>query len=386
MVRVHHQLKVDFERELAAWQKAVENWDEQWKRRQDEEWAQLETPTDRAIHDLDRFMEHYFLTDGQPDPVKKSEPLALYGLTDDQITGELYMRAALVPGLEISSGGHGVDRTLCLGWDRAAVCGLAGEFENMARDKQRQRVQAEWEKAMETHRQFAESQECQLPDPDGNLVDPSLVSVPQGMPLALTMARGSFVVQCKTITDLFPDHLNIASLAINIADSPANNGETLRAAINFGVFQGTAILSFSQAVMDWFVRYYDKTALQATQMHDGVPSSGSTGGKRKADAGADGERPSKQRKPDEQGPAGRILVEMRGREMIEGNICPDIQHGYLHFTDGVWSKFKGVFEIPGVGEDVEVEGFRVAKNAQVEPPPWNWFWPGGQQTTESEAQ
>lgn len=371
VARLHHELKTDFDSEVEAWRKAVENWDEQWKQRQEEEWAQLETPSDRACHDLDRFMEHYFLTDGQPDPAKRVEPLAMCGLTDDQVIGELYMRATLVPDLKIISGGHGADRTVCLGWDRATVCGLASEFENMARDKQRKRVQVEWERAMETHRQFVESQ-----DQPPALVDPSLVSVaPQGMPLALTAARGAFVVQCKAITDLYPDHPNVASLAINIADSPANNGETLRADVNFGVFQGTAILSFSQAVMDWFVRYYDKTALQATEMNGGDPSPGSSGGKRKANAAAYGERPSKQRKPDEAAPAGRILLEMRGREMIEGKICSDIQHGHLDFTDGAWTKFKGMFDIPGVGEDVEVEGFRVAKNAQVEPPPWNWFWP-----------
>lgn len=316
-------------------------------------------------------MEHYFLTDGQPDPAKKPEPLALYGLTDAQIIADIYQRAALVPGLEILNAGQGTNSALCIGWDHVAVCGLAGDVEHLSRERQRKMAQEEWEKAMETHRRFVEA-EAESTSQFGR----SLHGAPPGEPLPLVTARGSFVLQCKAVAELYPDHTNVVNLSLDIADTIANNKETLRAAVNLGVFQGTAILSFSHDVMDWFVRFYDKTAQAAAARNSTAPSSGASGGKRKADGPADGERPIKQRKPSEPLPQGRIILQMRGRELIEGMICKDIQHGYLDFIDCAWTKFKGTIDIPGVGEDVEVEGFRVSNRAAVEPPPWSWFWPG----------
>lgn len=378
-MRVHQELRLDYNRELQAWHKVVDNWDQECRRRQEEAWAQLETPTERASHDLDRFMEHYFLTDGQPDPAKKPEPLALQGLTDAQVVSNIYVRAAVVPGLHIVNIGQDTDSTICIGWDHSAVCGLAGDIENLARESQRKLAQEEWEKAMETHRRLVETEAEQISEFGFSLSNPS-----PGNPVSLKVARGSFVLQCKAIAELYPDEASVASLSLDIADSIANNSETLRAAVNLGVFQGTAILSFSHDVMDWFVRHYDKTAQAAAERNTTAPS-GASGGKRRAEGSADEERPSKQRKADGLPSHGRIILQMRGRELIGGEICEDIQHGYLEFTDDAWTKFKGTIDIPGVGEDVEVEGFRVSNRAAMEPPPWSWFWPGTKAPSSSSA-
>lgn len=309
-------------------------------------------------------MEHYFLTDGQPDPAKKPDPLALYGFTDDQVIADLHGRASQVYGLEIVSAGSGPDRAVCVGWDRAAVCGLAGEIENISRDRRKKAVQAEWQKAMQSHQQFVDNSEPLVP------AQASSIQPPASPPLM--MACGSFVLQCKTLIDKFADLPNITKLALDISDSPANNGDTLRAAIDLGVFQGTAILSFSQAVMGWFVRYYEKTALEGTGRAHVSVTNGTK--KRKSDVQADGERPSKQRKAEEPLP-NRIYLQMRGRNATDGQVCSDIQHGYLDFTDSTWTKFRGVFDIPGVGSDIELEGFRVGEKAAVDPPPWIQYWP-----------
>lgn len=382
VTNLHQQLRLDYEKEVEVWQKTVQNWGEDFQRRQDEQWAQLETPSERAGYDLDRFMNHYFLTDGQPDPAKKPQPLALYGFVDQQTILEIQGRASLVPGLEVVSTGHGQDHTLCIGWDHVAVCGLLGEIEQSAKDRQRQRIQEDWGKVMETHHQLHVAAE--------QMIDHRAAT---GKPVTLTLpaARGSFALQCKAITDLCPDHPGLANLSLDISDSPANNGDTLRAAVNFGVLQGTAILSFSQEVMNWFVRYYDRTALEAAARngrHGSMASSSDvTTGKRKANGEADGEPPNKQQKTELEGPIpeGRLFMQMRAREPIEGKICPDIQHGYLDFTGPACTRFTGKFDIPGVGEGIEVEGFRVGNEAAVEPPPWNWYWPGNQHFSEAEA-
>lgn len=364
VISLHEEMKLEYEKQLDEWHQTVGNWDEVWRLRQEEEWAQLETPSERALYNLDRFMDHYFLTDGQPDPAKKPEPIALHDITDEQMMAAVHDRVMFVNGLEIAVGGQGPERTMCIGWDRAAVCGLAGEIENMAKEKLRKRVQDDWERAMQSHHQFVES------------LQPAEPEVLQGSgPIPLTAARGCFIVHCKPVMEKYPDHPNLANMALNISDSPANNGETLRAAVDLGVFQGTAVLSFSQPVVDWFVKYYDKSALAAAGISAPATPSGAKGGKRKAIDDSGDQRPIKQRKSDVPTPPGRILMRMRGRELIEGMLCPEVQEGYLEFLDSTCNKFTGVFDIPGVGEDLGIEGFRVSNEAAIEAPPWNWFWP-----------
>ncbi|KUI56513.1 hypothetical protein VP1G_03764 [Cytospora mali] len=373
VIRLHEELKHDYEKEVQAWEYLIANWEVELQRRQEEQWAQLETPSERAGYDLDRFMEHYFLTDGQPDPAKKPEPLALYGFTDDQVITELQVRAADVPGLEIAMGGQGPDRTLCIGWDRAGVLGLAAEIENIEIDRQRKKIQDEWEKAMQKHQNCVSQSRAQA---QVQAEAPSLgATMEEGgnEGFSLRKCRGSFVVKCQAIGEMYPDPFGI--FTVDISDSPAHNGETLRAAVNFGVFQGTAILSFNEPVLDWFARYYDRNALAAAGGDPNSAPLAASNGKRKADGEAEDEPSAKQRRLDGPHPASRVLVRMRGRNIVVDQVWPEIQSGYLDFTDATCTEFKGVFDIPGVAEDVEVEGFRVAKFAAVEPPSWNWFWP-----------
>lgn len=136
-----------------------------------------------------------------------------------------------------------------------------------------------------------------------------------------------------------PTFQTFTKLALDSSDSPTINGDTLRAFVELGVFQGTAILSFADAVLDWFVKDYDKTALEATGPTQ--VSGTACGGKRKSDSHADGPRPDKQRKVEER-PPGRNYLQMRGSKANDGQICSNIQHGYLDFIDSAWTKCKGV--------------------------------------------
>lgn len=356
---------------MELWQKNFEKWNSARQNRREEQWAQLETPAERAGHDLTRFLEHYYLTDGVPDPAKKPEPLALYNFTDEQVIAELRERVAQVPGLEIVSAGRGPDRAICIGWNRASVYSLAGEIENVARENQKKRVETEWEKAMQSHKRFAKSE---------SVSQPAATAAPRNdftTPPALKLAYGSFILHCPAVADKQakdPDS-NITKLTLDIADIPATRVETVPANVNLGVFSGTALLSFSQEILEWFVKRYDKTAAD-TAAHAALyrPPSVDLHGKRKAEGyPEEGEQyPRKQPKLQEAKP-GRIFVSMRGE--ADGRICPDVQHGYLDFLDAAWTTFKGRFDIPGLGEAIEVEGFRIAQEAAVDPPPWNAYWP-----------
>lgn len=369
IVRFQEQLKRDYDEETEAWEHTIANWEVEVKRHQEEEWARLETPSERAGYDMDRFMEHYFLSGGQPDPAKKLEPLAIYGFTDDQVITQLQERAADVPGLEFTVRGQGPDRTMCIGWDRAAVIGLAGEMESLAMERQRNQLQAEWDKAMQSHEDYV----AQASIESHSAASPVKVTKKT---LSLPRCRGSFVVKCQAIRDKFPDLLSMFTM--DISDSPAHNGETLRAAVHFGIFQGTAILSLNEPVLDWFAKYYDRNALVAAGRDPDSVSPAATNGKRKADSEAEGEPAAKKRKVDGPSPETRVLVRMRGGNMAVNQVWPGIQSGHLDFTDNACTGFMGVFDIPGVGENIEVEGFRVGDSAVDPPPPWNWFWPVNQ--------
>jgi hypothetical protein len=88
----------------------------------EEAWQKCTTPGQRALHSLDRFMDHYFLINGRPDHKKTTEPLALYGYTSRH---EMTNRAERIPGLETTSAFHDSERIVCIGWDRGAVWELA---------------------------------------------------------------------------------------------------------------------------------------------------------------------------------------------------------------------------------------------------------------------
>lgn len=367
--RVLSELKLEYSKKVEDWHKVVDTWDEDWTRQREEAWAQLETPAERAAHDLDRFMEHYFLTDGQPDPAKKPEPLALYGLVDSQVIANLCQRTALVPGLNIVQAGSADDPTICIGWEHASLHGLILEIANSSLEKQKRKAQKMWNKAMETHRQLVETNSKSAPEVQHGESKEQL---------ALSMACGSFVVRCKAIADLCADKPLSTNLSINITDTIANNNEILRAAVDFGIFRGTAVLSCSQDVLNWFVRFYEKTAKPSTTTtKDGLESSSSPAAKkRRLDNAAEGEHPVKQQKHDGPLPRGRIILQMRGLDTTNYKMCEDIQHGHLDFIDSSWSKFTGMVQVPGVLQPVEFEGFRVANKADVEPPPWKSFFPG----------
>ncbi|CAN8104815.1 unnamed protein product [Discula destructiva] len=381
VVALHKEMRAAYCKEAEAWKKAVQDWETQWALKQDEAWARLETPSERASHDLTRFMEHYFLTNGVPDPAKKPEPLALYNFTEDQVIADLRQRAAKIPGLEVVSAGRGPDHAICVGWERTSVFSLAGEIENLAREKQKKRVEAEWEKAMQDHKKFVvkasppaavAAAAAPTPPPPPPLPPPPQ-STDNSAQIHLRLACGSFVLQCKAVTDKYHDLPGLTTkLSLDVSDGPANNGDTLRAGVDLGVFHGTAILSFSQPVLDWFVKRYDKTALAAAAS---VYEKSGKHKRKSSDAQyVQEERPRKQRKFEDPKP-GRIFLRMRGSKAIDGRICADIQHGYLDFLDAAWTKFQGVIDVPGVGEDIEVEGFRVAQEAAFDPPPWNAYWP-----------
>jgi hypothetical protein len=74
-------MRKDYEPAFRDWAARAAAWDAEQQRQKDAAWEKCVTPGERAAHDLDRFVAHYFLgADGRPDRSKTREPLALYGI------------------------------------------------------------------------------------------------------------------------------------------------------------------------------------------------------------------------------------------------------------------------------------------------------------------
>ncbi|RSL71781.1 hypothetical protein CEP53_001331 [Fusarium sp. AF-6] len=110
--RVEEALRRDIKPLEEEWETKAQVWQEN----------RFATAGKRAQHDINKFLDLYFFTNGNPDPTKTPAPLALYGYRDIHT---IYVEAGRVFGLSLISGGSGKNQVLCVGWDRFAVRKLA---------------------------------------------------------------------------------------------------------------------------------------------------------------------------------------------------------------------------------------------------------------------
>lgn len=105
---------------LKAWQVVASAWDA--KQDQYEAFGRCETPGQQAKLDINLFLEHYFLTNGRPDPSKTPEPLALRGCVKKNA---VFLMVKRIPTLSWAFSGYGTRMTLYIGWDPVALSALA---------------------------------------------------------------------------------------------------------------------------------------------------------------------------------------------------------------------------------------------------------------------
>lgn len=96
-------MRAEYEPRHFAWKQEAAEWD-------DAAWARCSTPKEKADFSTDRFFDHYFLTDGKPDPSKTKEPLVVPGFR--RYTGtDITYKAYRVSGLACWSEGDEDNRT-----------------------------------------------------------------------------------------------------------------------------------------------------------------------------------------------------------------------------------------------------------------------------------
>ncbi|KAF9768579.1 hypothetical protein IL306_014090, partial [Fusarium sp. DS 682] len=298
------------------WEKDVQKWDADDRRRRLEELNKCKTPGEKANHDLDLFLAHYFLTDGQPDQQKTPRPLSLEGF-DQRLT--LHLKAGEIPGLYTVSGGSGNNRTICIGWDIGSVNSLARSIDARAREAEKREREMKWEKAMEAHAQFTST--LKPPPPSrGRKAKPRF---------DLEQYQGSYIVKCDSVTNGWK-HLNSHILTMNIF---LGEEGSLTANYDFGIITGTMLLSNDEETLDDLVGDSGSDDDSAeSKDNDEETKKG-----RKRSLVKDTKRKSKGRpvKKKKAGPSlsRRVFYRLRGKETSEGQILPDPEPGQIDFVN-----------------------------------------------------
>ncbi|RMJ07024.1 hypothetical protein CDV36_013387 [Fusarium kuroshium] len=303
--------------------------DEEWETKaqvwQEDRFA---TAGKRAQHDINRFLDLYFFTNGNPDPTKTPAPLALYGYRDIHT---IYVEAGRVPCLSLISGGSGKNQVLCVGWDSFAVRKLAetiGETNRKDEDHQR-----------DNDREHDTDYQLCGPAPDQNLANAS-------QPLDLEWLFGSYVIQFEGITE---DWHMTDVFTLDIGE--LNDG-VLMAAYDFGDVWGTMILSQSEEKLDLWAMLNDNPRQTLAKARQRLPK-------------RYGIIPSAPR---------RLFYKIRGRERGEDVIFYFPQRGHIDILDDECTKLSGMAErLAHMGSNLQFWGHKVADEPNKHIQGWGEF-------------
>lgn len=346
-------MRAEYEPMYRAWKGEVSEWDARKKAMEDGAWAQCSTPLERAEHSLDRFISHYFLTNGEPDPSKTKKPIALPGFRN---RSAVHSWADRVPGLETRSGGEEPNRTLFIGWGRSAVWDMAREADAEAYRQQGERANDRWAEVEEEHREFVKTAKKGA----------KKVNAKSPTPAVLQKIVGSYVVRCEDIEEQWPSE---HELTLDIAFGPKDN--VLEGAVSFNVIEGTMLLALSDDILDEL----DVDTLDSDDSDDSDEDDEDEEPalSKKRAAPAPKHKPGRPKKAKTNAQTRHIPLRIRGRETGEGEMFYDSERGHLEFTDNTYTRFTGVVGLPHVGPKVEFEGLKVDSEPQQQADAWEEF-------------
>lgn len=334
------------------WQKDVQEWDANDRRKRLEELNKCKTPGDNANYDLDLFLEHYFTTNGQPDHHKTPEPLSLEGFHDRL---GLHLKAGEVPGLYTKSGGSQDNRTLCIGWDTKAVDALAASINTRAREAEKHEREMKWTQAMKAHEQFVST--LKPPPPSRGRK--------AKLHFDLEKCEGSYIIKCDPVTDGWK-HLNSHILTMDIFPG---EGNSLRANFDFGIIVGAMLLSNDEENLDDLAGSHNESGTEESDDEETKKSRKRS--IKKGTRGANKGRPSKKKKITPS-LSRRVFYRLRGKETGEGEILPDVEAGEIDFLNDDCTKFSAVaYEFPYLGSSVDFSGYKISNTPKGFAKDWN---------------
>ncbi|KAL6817145.1 hypothetical protein J3E69DRAFT_358364 [Trichoderma sp. SZMC 28015] len=327
---------------------------------------------ERAAFDPQRFIDMYFLTDGEPDMAKTTEALALDGLDRGW---KLQDAARKVPGLHTWGGGYLEARKICIGWNREEVFRLAKSIMDRQDEANRAQKEALWKEQLERHQKYVD--QVQSKGANGMNQHSEVFN--------LDRCQGSYVVRCDEITEGWLDTLKGHTLTMDIS---SGKGSTRRAAYDFGIIEGTMILSLSEDAFQALDSLYSEASSgdengededQDDEDQDDEDKISTNGKKRKPgndlQAQGTGHTSAKRRKTRPlPSPSRRVYFRLHGRETGEGEVLPYPDSGHIDYLSDDCTSFAGVvYDLTHVGNNVEFRGYRVSDKPRVKPEPWETF-------------
>ncbi|KAL6816164.1 hypothetical protein V8C40DRAFT_269537 [Trichoderma camerunense] len=345
-------MRADYEPLQQKWEADCAAWRAEMKRRDDEAFERCKTPSERAAFDPQRFIDMYFLTDGEPDMAKTTEALALDGLDRGW---KLQDAARKVPGLHTWGVGYLEARKICIDGTEAL-----------------------WKEQLERHQKYVD--QVQSKGANGMNQHSEVFN--------LDRCQGSYVVRCDEITEGWLDTLKGHTLTMDIS---SGKGSTRRAAYDFGIIEGTMILSLSEDAFQALDSLYseassgdengeDEDQDDEDKDRDDTDLQISTNGKKRKpgndlQAQGTGHTSAKRRKtrllPS---PSRRVYFRLHGRETGEGEVLPYPDSGHIDYLSDDCTSFAGVvYALTHVGNNVEFRGYRVSDKPRVKPEPWETF-------------
>ncbi|GJC80841.1 hypothetical protein ColLi_03679 [Colletotrichum liriopes] len=370
VLRMQQSMRRDYKIMLRKWEADVRVWDAAEKRRDDEAFAECTTPGQKANCDMKRFLHHYFLTDGKPDPTRTPKPLVLHGFTKQSV---LQVLVEHVPGLHTIKAGP--QRTLCIGWDAPSLMSLAFQMDGHAVQVKNNPQDTVWEEAMESHRRYV-SQQTKGTTKNGKPAKAARQS------FDLERCQGSYVLKCKAVGDFDVDQNTLLTLDIS-----AGKDGTLVAAHDFGFLEGTMILALAEEKLSFLDEIdgkqdsegeedsYDYGSSDCDPEDDRRKKGPSlaqvvASEKRKAKS-TNGSAPAKKKRliPSF---SRRVYYRMRGRETGEGTCWNTTEAGHLDFLSDLGTEFVGLaYTFPYIGRNVEFRGYKIFDVPQKKPQRWS---------------
>ncbi|KAL0931166.1 AT hook motif family protein [Colletotrichum truncatum] len=203
-------------------------------------------------------------------------------------------------------------------------------------------------------------------------------------PFDIGQCKGSYVMKCNAVMHGF-DVSPKQPLTLNIT---VGKDGLLIAAYDFGMIEGTMILSLSEEKLDSVVELdsapedreedsdeYPDYSSDDEEHRPGQKTLKETAALKKRAAGSlSGQRLAKRSKRMTPSLSRRVYYRLRGRETGEGEILYETSSGHLDFLDAEGKQFAGLaYEFPYIGKNVEFRGSKVSDVPLKKPEPWGSF-------------
>ncbi|OIW29237.1 hypothetical protein CONLIGDRAFT_704741 [Coniochaeta ligniaria NRRL 30616] len=326
-----------------------------------------DNPGQQANLDMDRFFNHYFLTDGKLDVTKTPNTLRLDNITIEN-GKEVVRRTKALKGLHYHLSSQTSGSILCVGVDKTKARELAHKIQLAVKEKAMIKHQEDqWKKDMQDHIRLA-GQLCQQKVEEFSDSDPVW---------KLRDCSGLFVVRSEQICQKYPRHFR-STLRISARMVRTAKGLALVARFDFGVCSGTMFLAESIHTLQGLAEGEDRnmdaesdseTSSNTSRKRKAPPTSQRSACKRKTSSRQDSD-------DDGQEPSLTLLVSFRGRKNLENDkeIFYMPKNGKIDFFDDYHCRLKGNVDLPSIGP-VSFEGWKTMKGKKhcYEPRPWHEF-------------